>query len=135
MLDIFNLEKQAARRIRSFIEHLSTQENITPDSTRLVIKKSPVDPTVFLFNGNQFVKPLSIQQIVAYFGKEWDGEKQQAVNQYLEQLSTKLEIPVSEMNLVVCDHKGEIGAFVYHENRYIRKLPILDVFSHFYSRN
>ena len=135
MLDIFNLEKQAARRIGSFMAHVSTQENIPTDTTKLIIRKSTANPTVFLFNGNQFVKPLSLVQIVEYFGKEWDEEKQQAVNGYLEKLSADLKIPMAELNLVICQHKGEIGAFVYHESKYIRKLSILDIFSHFYSKN
>lgn len=135
MLDIFNLEKQAARRIRSFIAHVSTQENIPADATRLIIKKRASDPGVFLFNGNHFVKPLSLAYIVEYFGKEWDNEKQQAVTEYMEKLANELKISVSALNLVICEHKGQIGAFVYEEGRYIKTLSVLDLFSHFYSRN
>lgn len=131
MLDIFNLEKQTNKRVQRFLLHTSTQENIEAKNAKLLIASKDKAILVLLLNQNTIVKPLKLKDIAAFFGKDFDESNEQAVMVYLEKLSKENQVELSKLNVMICEIKGELGAHLYEETKYRKKIPTLDLLIHF----
>lgn len=132
MLNIFNIEKQANKRVQRFLLHTSTEENIDPAKARLVINIIIGKVSVHLYEQHKYIKTLSLKSIVEFFGKDYDESKTIAVYDYLVQLSKDQQIELSKLNVVICETKGELGAHLYDETKYKKRIPTLDLLTQFY---
>lgn len=131
MLDFFNLEKQTNKRVQGYLLHKSTQENIEAQNTKLLIAVKNNAVSVFLLNQNTIVKPLSLKEIAEFFGKEFDENNERSVMDYLQKLSKENHIELSKLNVLICETKGELGAHLYEETKYRKKIKTLDLITHF----
>ncbi|MDO9000973.1 MAG: hypothetical protein Q7W45_14495 [Bacteroidota bacterium] len=132
MLNIFNIEKQANKRVQRFLLHKSTEENIDSAKARLVINIIIGKVSVHLYEQHKYIKTLSLKSIVEFFGKDYDESKTIAVYDYLVQLSKDQQIGLSKLNVVICETKGELGAHLYDETKYKKRIPTLDLLTQFY---
>lgn len=132
MLNIFNIEKQANKRVQRFLLHTSTEENIDPVKARLVINIIIGKVSVHLYEQHKYIKTLSLKSIVEFFGKDYDESKTITVYDYLVQLSKDQQIELSKINVVICETKGELGAHLYDETKYKKRIPTLDLLTQFY---
>lgn len=132
MLNIFNIEKQANKRVQRFLLHKSTEENIDSAKARLVINIIIGKVSVHLYEQHKYIKTLSLKSIVEFFGKDYDESKTIAVYDYLVQLSKDHQIELSKLNVVICETKGELGAHLYDETKYKKRIPTLDLLTQFY---
>lgn len=133
MLDFFNLEKQTNKRVQRFLLHKATEENIEPKNAKLLIAHKNDAVIVLLLNQNTIVKPLLLKSIAAFFGKEFDETNEQAIKAYLEKLSKENKIALVKLNVIICETKGELGAHLYEETKYRKKISTLDLLTHFNS--
>ncbi len=131
MLDFFNLEKQTNKRVQGYLLHKSTQENIEAQNTKLLIAVNNNAVSVFLLNQNTIVKPLNLKEIAEFFGKEFDENNERSVMDYLQKLSKENHIELSKLNVLICETKGELGAHLYEETKYRKKIKTLDLITHF----
>ncbi|OFY82614.1 MAG: hypothetical protein A3F72_11870 [Bacteroidetes bacterium RIFCSPLOWO2_12_FULL_35_15] len=131
MLDFFNLEKQTNKRVQRFLLHKSTEENIEAKNAKLLIASKEKAILVLLLNQNTIVKPLKLKDIAAFFGKDFDESNEQAVMAYLVKLSKENQVELSKLNVVICETKGELGAHLYEETKYKKKISTLDLLTHF----
>lgn len=132
MLNIFNIEKQANKRVQRFLLHTSTEENIDPVKARLVINIIIGKVSVHLYEQHKYIKTLTLKSIVEFFGKDYDESKTIAVYDYLVQLSKGHQIGLSKLNVVICETKSELGAHLYDETKYKKRIPTLDLLTQFY---
>ncbi|MBI2723375.1 MAG: hypothetical protein HYX39_14470 [Bacteroidetes bacterium] len=132
MLNIFNIEKQANKRVQRFLLHKSTEENIDSAKARLVINIIIGKVSVHLYEQHKYIKTLSLKSIVEFFGKDYDESKTIAVYNYLVQLSKDNQMELSKLNVVICETKGELGAHLYDETKYKKRIPTLDLLTQFY---
>lgn len=133
MLDFFNLEKQTNKRVQRFLLHKSTEENIEPQHAKLLIAHKNNAVIVLLLNKNTVLKPLLLKDIAAFFGKEFDETNELAIKAYLEKLSNENTVPLLKLNVMICETKGELGAHLYEETKYRKKISTLDLLTHFNS--
>lgn len=133
MLDFFNLEKQTNKRVQCFLIHKSTEENIEAKNAKLLIASRDKAIIVLLLNQNTIIKPLNLKDIAAFFGKEFDESNEQAVMAYLIKLSKENQVELSKLNVMICETKGELGAHLYEETKYRKKISTLDLLTHFNS--
>ncbi|MFM9908519.1 MAG: hypothetical protein ACKVOW_04185 [Chitinophagaceae bacterium] len=131
MLDFFNLEKQTNKRVQRFLLHKSTEENIEAKNAKLLIASKNKAILVLLLNQNTIVKPIALKDIAAFFGKDFDESNEQAVMAYLVKLSKENQVELSKLNVVICETKGELGAHLYEETKYKKKISTLDLLTHF----
>lgn len=131
MLDSFNLEKQISKRVQRFLIHKSTEENIEPQHAKLLIACKDKAVIVLLLNQNTVLKPLSLKDIAAFFGKDFDETNHQAVMEYLIKLSRENQVELSKLNVMICEIKGELGAHLYEETKYKKRIKTLDLLIHF----
>lgn len=127
MLDFFNLETQTNKRVQRFLLHASTEENIDPCNARLVINVNNERVEVHLYNQQKFVKTLSIKAIVEFFGKDYDETKLISLLNYLKKIAKENLIEVSKGNVVICETKGKLGAHLYNETKYIKRLSTVEI--------
>jgi hypothetical protein len=133
MLDFFNLEKQTNKRVQRFLIHKSTEENIEAKNAKLLIASKEKAIIVLLLNQNTIVKPINLKDIAAFFGKDFDESNEQAVMAYLIKLSKENQVELSKLNVMICETKGELGAHLYEETKYRKKISTLDLLTHFNS--
>lgn len=131
MLDFFNLEKQTNKRVQRFLLHKSTEENIEAKNAKLLIASKNKAILVLLLNQNTIVKPIALKDIAAFFGKDFDENNEQAVMAYLIKLSKENQVELSKLNVMICETKGELGAHLYEETKYKKKISTLDLLTHF----
>lgn len=131
MLDFFNLEKQTNKRVQRFLLHKSTEENIEAKNAKLLIASKNKAILVLLLNQNTIVKPIALKDIAAFFGKDFDESNEQAVMAYLVKLSKENQVELSKLNVMICETKGELGAHLYEETKYKKKISTLDLLTHF----
>ena len=131
MLDFFNLEKQTNKRVQRFLIHKSTEENIEAKNAKLLIASKEKAIIVLLLNQNTIVKPINLKDIAAFFGKDFDESNEQAVMAYLIKLSKENQVELSKLNVMICETKGELGAHLYEETKYKKKISTLDLLTHF----
>lgn len=131
MLDFFNLEKQTNKRVQRFLLHKSTEENIEAKNAKLLIASKNNAILVLLLNQNTIVKPIALKDIAAFFGKDFDESNEQAVMAYLVKLSKENQVELSKLNIMICETKGELGAHLYEETKYKKKISTLDLLTHF----
>ena len=132
MLNIFNIEKHANKRVHRFLLHKSTEENIDAAKARLVINIIIGKVSVHLYEQHKYIKTLSLKSITEFFGKDYDESNSRSVYDYLVQLSKGQQIELSRLNVVICETKSELGAHLYEENKYRKKISTLDLLTHFY---
>jgi hypothetical protein len=133
MLDFFNLEKQTNKRLQKYLIHQSTEENFEARNAKLLIASKNGKIVVLLLNQNTVVKPLNLKNIAAFFGKEFDESNEQSVMSYLQKLSKENQVEFSRLNVIICENKGELGAHLYEQTKYRKKISTLDLLTHFNS--
>lgn len=131
MLDIFNLEKQTNKRVQKFLLHKSTEENIEPKNAKLLIACKDKAVLVLLLNQNAIVKPLQLKDIATFFGKDFDESNERSVMDYLIKLSKENGVELSKLNVVICETKNELGAHLYDDTKYKKRISTLDLLTHF----
>ncbi|MFY9308499.1 MAG: hypothetical protein WAQ28_05540 [Bacteroidia bacterium] len=132
MLNIFNIEKQASKRVQRFLLHKATEENIEPANARLVINILSNDLSVHLYDQGKFLKTLTLKSIVEFFGKEYDEAKTGAVSEYIKKISKENNVELATANVVICENKGELGAHLYNQNKYVKRLSTVQLLTAVY---
>ena len=133
MIDLFNIEKQTARRMDNYLSHLATRDSIVKENSRLVISIKNQFLQVSLYEHQQFIKNIPIDSIADFFGFTYEENKQKALEKYILSLAERHTIPIENTLLVICYHKGQVGAFLYNFSQYIRRLEMMEVIAYFYS--
>lgn len=132
MLNIFNLEKQASKRVQRFLIHKSTEENIEAANARLVINILSNNLSVHLYDQGKFLRTLTLKSIVEFFGKEYDEAKTVAVTDYIKKISNENKVELVNANVVICENKGELGAHLYNQNKYVKRLSTVELLTAVY---
>jgi hypothetical protein len=133
MLNPFNFEQQANKRVHKFLRYLCRVATIEPSTAKLVINIIIGKVSVHLYDQNNYLKTISFSSIAEFFGKEYDESTSIAVYDYFLQLSKDCEIDLSKINIVICETKAEIGAHLYEETKYKKRIPTLELLTHFTS--
>lgn len=132
MIDLINLEKQALKRVKNFIQETAAEENIPSTEAKVVINYQGSTLHVYLFHQNQNLKPLELKSIVEYFGQEYKQSQSEAMISYIAQLAQERKTAPSGLNIIICENKGRIGAYLYEGTRHIKQLHSFEILSHFY---
>ena len=132
MLNIFNLEKQASKRVQLFLLHKATEENIEPANARLVINLTSGVLSIHLFDQGKFLKTLTLKSIVEFFGKEYEESKTLSITEYVKKISKENSIEEVNTNVVICENKGELGAHLYNQNKYVKRLSTIELLTAVY---
>lgn len=130
MLNNPYIEMQTNKRVQKFLLHKSTQENIEAANAKLVIGANGKEVSVLLLNQNTIVKPLSIRDIAAFFGKDYDENNERDVISYLTKLSKENQIELSKVNVVICETKGMLGAHLYEDTKHKKRISTFDFLAH-----
>lgn len=133
MLDFFNIEKQVAKRVGKFIAFKAAEAGIAEENARLLLNLLLGRVSVHLYEQNHFVATLDLQAMAEYFGKSFDTEKEEAIRRYLEALAGREQIPVPELYIIIGKSKKELGAYIYQQARFVRRLPLMEIAEHFYN--
>ena len=131
MLNIFNIERQANKRVRSFLIHKATEENIESANARFVINIIIGKASIHLYDKSKYVKTINFRSVAEFFGKEYDENSVTAVHDYLVKLSKEQRVELSKLNVVICQTKGELGAHLYDEAKYKKRISTLELLTHF----
>ena len=135
MLNLFNLEKQAGKRVQKLIAHLSAAEALEARNARMVLNTTADKVSVHLYDQQRYVKTIQIRDITAFFGLDHDERIVESVQKYLVLLSCENGVDIVHLNVVLCENKGEIGAHVYNGGKHIKQIPTLELFGHFYTND
>ena len=124
------IEMQTNKRIQKFLLHKSTEENMEVSSAKLVISVKGKEISVLLLNQNRIIKPISIRDIAAFFGKDYDENNERAVIGYLTKLGRENQIELSTINVVICETKGTVGAHLYEDTKHKKRISTFDILAH-----
>lgn len=126
------IEKQISKRLQIFFAHQATAANIDPARMQLII--SPENNTVvaFIYESGRLVKNLELKAIAESFGKEFDQKKVQDVYNYLLEKAKADEIKLENLNVVICENKGRMSAYVYDSTTFKRKIKAMELLNIFY---
>lgn len=131
MLNPLYMEMQTNKRIQKFLIHKSTESNIEPAQAKLVITTDGKTITTLLLENNRVVKPVGIKEITAFFGKEHDDFNTTAIISYLNKIASVNQIPLKDVNIVICENKGKVGTHLYAGTKHKQKLSTVDFLTHF----
>ncbi len=135
MLEKFSLEHQVNKRIGSFLYHKATEENIEAARAKLLFKYSKSHTSVHLYENNRHVKQIPIPSILEFFGRDYEEKYQAAVDAYLVKVSKEEKIELEQLNVMICEVKGALGAHLYEGAKYRKKISTVGLISHFLSQS
>lgn len=133
MFEKLSPEYQVNKRVRSFLDHSATQNNVAVANARLLFRYSDDKSFVHLYEGGRYVKTLSVRSILEFFGQDYTEQHQQAVEDYLRKTASSENIKLTELIVVICDVKGTLGAHLYEGSKYRKKISTLNLVTHFLS--
>lgn len=131
MFEKLSPEYLVSKRIRSFLLHMATAQNIDPRKARLLFKSSDGNVSIHLYEGGRHVKVLSLSGILEFFGQDYQESHAVALNTYLQQVSAETLIELPNLYIIICEAKEVVGAHVYEGGKYRKKMAILDLVTHF----
>lgn len=134
MFEKFSPEYQVNKRVRSFLNHSATQNNVEAEKARLLFKYSDDKSFVHLYEGGRHVKALSVRSILEFFGQDYTEQHLAAVEDYLRKTAKAENIDLAQIIVVICDVKGTLGAHLYEGPKYRKKISTLDLVTHFLSQ-
>lgn len=132
MLELFNLEKQVNKRVHRFLLHKATEENIDVSKTKLVFNIIIEKVSVHLYEDRKHIKTLTIKSIAEFFGKEYDEAKVVSLSDYLKKIAKENNVELTRANIVICETKSVLGAHLYNENKYVKRIPTVDLLTAVY---
>lgn len=133
MFEKFSPEYQVNKRVRSFLDHSATQNNVNANNARLLFRYSDDKNFVHLYDGGRYVKTLSVRSILEFFGQDYTEKHLAAVEDYLRKTAKAEKIDLSQLIVVICDVKGTLGAHLYESSKYRKKISTMDLVTHFLS--
>jgi hypothetical protein len=133
MLEIFNLEKQAGKRVKNLLLHKSTAAGINAATAKFVISLHQGSVVVHLYDAHTRVREIELKEITDFFGKEYDATKVAPFKDYLSKTAETNQIPVPALNVVICENKEQMGCHLYNEGKYVKRIPTLEILSKFNS--
>lgn len=134
MFEKFTPEYQVNKRVRSFMDHSATQNNVAIDKARLLFKYNDDKSFVHLYEGGKHIKALTVRSILEFFGQDYSEQHQAALEDYLRKTAKAEQIDLAQINVVICDVKGTLGAHLYEGSKYRKKLSTVDLVAHFLSQ-
>jgi hypothetical protein len=132
MLNIFNIETQVCKRVHKYLLQLCQKVNLEISAAKLVINASDETLCIHLYDRQKFIKSQSFQSVADFFGKEYDEKKTEALWKYLERIAKENNLIISNVRIILCEIKGEIGAHVYNETKYVKRLSTLELLTSLY---
>lgn len=132
MLELFNLEKQVNKRVHRFLIHKATEENIEVSKSKLVFNVIVGSVSVHLYENQKHIKTITIKSIAEFFGKEYDEAKVISLSDYLKKIAKENSIDLEKANIVICETKSVLGAHLYNENKYVKRIPTVDLLTAVY---
>lgn len=133
MLNFNSIEKQAGKKVHSFLLHMCTAENLDPANARIVINTQLDKAALHLFNDQHYVKTIPLKAITDFFGVDYHEEIVTKVNAYLVMLCEENSMRLGQINIVVCETKSELGVYLYADTKYKKRIPTLDLVNQFIS--
>lgn len=131
MFEKLSPEYQVNKRIRSFLLHIATSQNIDPVKTRLLFKSHESKASIHVYEEGRHVCFLNLSSILEFFGQDYKESQAIALQNYLQQVAAEEGIALSSLNLVICETKNSIGAHIYEGSKYRRKISTVDLVAHF----
>ncbi len=132
MIDLFNIEKQAAKRIHAFLLHKATEENLDVEQLKFILNSKEAKAGLRLHYRQSFIKNLDLKELCDFFGKPYNASTETQVGLVFQQKAEEEKISLDEMNIIVCLHKGTIGTFLYREKYFVKRLSNLELIKHFF---
>ncbi len=126
------IEAQMAKRLQIFFAHQATAINIDPAKMQLIISSEERTVAAYIYESGRKKKKLELRAIAESFGKEFDHEKVQDVHDCLEEKARAENINLEDLNIVVCESKGNINAYVYNNTTCKRKIKAMELLNLFY---
>ena len=135
MLDIFNLEKQAGKRVQKYLEYLAKEQNLESQSAALIIKLVEDQIGIYLFEKQKFIKTIEPVEICEFFDTDYEPSKILSVRNYLVKLAEENAIENENLNVVLSQVKGEISAHLYNGTKHLKVISAMEILLNFYSNN
>ncbi len=126
------IEKQIAKRLQIFFAHQATAAKIDPAKMQLIISAEDAAVAAFIYDNGQLVKKIELKAIAESFGKEFDQGKVRDVHNYLVEKAKVENIELEHLNVVICENKGRMGAYVYDRATFKRKIKVIELLQIFY---
>ncbi len=126
------IEQQISKRLQTFFAHQATSANIVPAKMRLLIRVLEDRVVSYILEDTRLVKQLELKAIAESFGKEFDHEKVQEVYNYLAEKAKAENIALDQLNVVVYENKGKMGAYLFDNTTYKRKIKAMELLNLFY---
>lgn len=130
MLNVFNIEKQAAKRVRNFLLHTATTENMELGSLWVVINHKNAALGIHLHEGSRYLRSIPLKSITDFFGKEYTPGIATSVSNFLLKLAEENSIEPDKLNVVIREVKDSVGMFIYEAGKYKKEIPTLDLLNH-----
>ena len=131
MFEKLSPQYQVNKRIRSFLLHSATEQNIEPLKARLIFRSSDGKVSIHLYDGGRHVKVLSLSSILDFFGQSYKVSHAESLNAYLRKIAGEEQIALSSLYVVISEASDGLGAYVYDGVKYRKKIPTLDLIIHF----
>lgn len=127
------IEKQAGKKVHTFFLHLCTLENLDPANARIVINIVLEKASVHLFNDQRYVKTIPLQSFTDFFGVDYQEGTADTLYVYLVKLCEENFMHIGQIHIVICETKKELGAHLYEDTKYKKRIPTLELVSQFIS--
>lgn len=131
MLNTTYMEMQTNRRIQRFLLHKSTEENISVQHAKMVIRTDGSIVHTLLLDRNKIIKTIPIKELTAFFGREHDEFNTVAIISYLKKLAQQHAVELVRLNIVMCETQGKVGTHLFVDTKYKEALSTVAFLTHF----
>ena len=131
MFEKLTPEYQVNKRIRSFLLHTATSQNIDPVKTKLLFKSHEGKASVQVYEEGRHVCFLNLSSILDFFGQDYKESHSIALQNYLQKVAAEEGIGLPSLHLVICEANNNLGAHVYEGGKYRKKISTVDLVAHF----
>lgn len=135
MLNFLNIEKQAAKRVRNFLLHTATTENMELSRLWVVINQKSAGLGIHLHDGPKYLRTIPVKAVTDFFGKEVHPEISSSVSTYLLKLAEENGMEIAKLNVIIRAVKESVGVFIYEEGKYKKEIPTLVLLNQFNTGN
>ena len=131
MFEKLTPEYQVNKRIRSFLLHTATSQNIDPVKTKLLFKSHEGKASVQVYEEGRHVCFLNLSSILDFFFFFYKESHSIALQNYLQKVAAEEGIGLPSLHLVICEANNNLGAHVYEGGKYRKKISTVDLVAHF----
>ena len=132
MLDFLNIEKQVSKRVANYLIYICQKNNLQIAETKLLLDAGDTTLCIHIYEGQRFVKSHSLQSLAEYFGKDYDESKVESLWNFLKKTASENKLELQAIKLILCDTNGVLGAHLYNNSKYVKRLSTLELLTSLY---